>query len=105
MIGEDSMKHHCQKKDFFSHLNMKNITDADYAHTKRICKDFKIENLGEYHNLYVQSDTLLLTDIFDNFRNMCFEILELDPACFRTTERLAWQAVFKKDQSKIRSIN
>ena len=43
--------------DFYSHLNMEDITDADYAHTKRICKDFEIKDLAEYHDLYVQSNT------------------------------------------------
>ena len=47
---------------------------------KRISTDFEIKNLGEYPNLYVQSNTLLLADIFENFRNMCLEINELDPA-------------------------
>ena len=49
---------------------MEDITDADYAHTKRVCKDFEIKNLGEYHDSYVQSDTSLLPDVFENFRNM-----------------------------------
>ena len=56
-----------EKEDFYSHLNMEDITDADYAHVKRVCKDFEIKNLREYHNLYVQSDTLLLADVFENF--------------------------------------
>ena len=49
MIGKNSMKFYYlkKKKDFYSHLNMEDITDADYAHTKRICKDFKIRNLGD----------------------------------------------------------
>ena len=46
-------------------------------HAKRVCKDFQIKNLGEYHDLYVQSDTLGLTDVFENFQNSCFEIYEL----------------------------
>ena len=58
-----------EKEDFYSHLNMEDITGADYAHTKRVCKDFKIKNLGEYHDLFVQRDTLLLADVFSNFRN------------------------------------
>ena len=70
------------EKYFYSHLNLNDITDGDYAHEKRACKDFKIKNLGEYHDLYVQSDTLLLADVFENFRNMCIEIYELDPAKF-----------------------
>ena len=52
-----------EKEDFYSHLNMKNITDADYAHAKKVCKDFEIKYLGEYHDLYVQSHTLLLADL------------------------------------------
>ena len=56
-----------EKKDFYSHLNMKNITDADYAHIKRVCKDFGIKKLGEYNYLHVQSNTLLLADVFENF--------------------------------------
>ena len=56
-----------EKEDFYSHLNMEDITDADYAHTKRVCKDFEIKNIGEYHDLYVQSDKLLLADVFQNF--------------------------------------
>ena len=50
-----------EKEDFYSHLNMEDITEADYAHAKRVCKDFKIKNLLEYHDLqHIQSDTLLL---------------------------------------------
>ena len=68
---------------------MKDITGIDYAHTKRVCRDFEIKNLGEYHDLYVQSDTLLSVDIFENFRNMWFEIYELDPAKFLSASGLA----------------
>ena len=90
------MKHHyLKKKDFCNHLNMENITDADYAHTKTICKDFEMKNLREYHDLYVQSDTLLLVGVFENFRNMSLKVYELDPAPSR----------FKKHKSKIRSFN
>ena len=53
---------------------MEDITDADYAHRKRVCKNFEIKNVGEYHDLYVQSDTLLLGDVFESFRNMCLKI-------------------------------
>ena len=56
-----------EKEDFCSHLNMDDITDADYVLVKRVCKDFEIKHLGQYHDLYVQSDTLLLADVFENF--------------------------------------
>ena len=57
-------------ENFYSHLNMEDITDAVYAHAERACKDFEIKNLEEYHDLYVQDDTLLLANVFENFRNM-----------------------------------
>ena len=57
-------------EEFYSNLNIEDITDADYAQAKIFCKDFEIKNLGELHDLYVQSDTLLLADILENFRNM-----------------------------------
>ena len=78
-LSENSLT---EKENFCSHLNMEDITDTDYMHTKRVCKDFDIKNLGEYHDLYIQSDTLLLTDVFENFQNMCFEIYGLDRAHF-----------------------
>ena len=70
---------------------MEDITDADYAHAKRVCKDFEIKSLGEYHDLYVQSNTLLLADVFENFRNMCINIYELDPAKCLSAPGLAWK--------------
>ena len=80
-----------EKEDFYSHLNMEDITDADYAHVKRICKDFDIKNLGEYHDLYVQNDTLLLLDVFEDFENMRIKIYEPDPAKKFSAPQLTWQ--------------
>ena len=74
-----------KKEDFYSHLNVEDITNADYAQAKRVCKDFQIKNLGEYHDLFVRSDTLLLAGVFENFRNMCVRIYKLDPAKFLST--------------------
>ena len=70
---------------------MEDITDADYPHAKIVCKDFEIKKLGEYHDLYVQSDTLLLPDVFENLRNMCLKIYELDPEIFISVYGLAWR--------------
>ena len=80
------------KEAFYSRLNMEDITDVDYRHAKKVFKEFKMNNLGEYHNLYIQSDTLLLADVYENFRNKCIEIYELDPAHFLSAPGLAWQA-------------
>ena len=56
-----------EKKDFHSNLSMKDITEADHAHGKRVCKDIKVKYLGRYHDLCVKSATLLLADVFENF--------------------------------------
>ena len=89
------------KESSYSNLNMENIDDIDYRHGNNIFKRFKLKNLGEYHNLYVQSDTLLLADVFEKFRNKCLEVYELDPAHFLSLPGLAWQACLKKTNVKL----
>ena len=84
------------KGSFYSNLTMEDISDTDYAHANNVFKKFDIKNLGEYHDLYVRSDTLLLADIFENFRNACMKNCELDPAHFVSLPGLAWQACLKK---------
>ena len=93
------------KEAFYSSLNLEDITDVDQRHAKRVLKSLNNKNLGDYHNLYVQSDTLLLADVFENFRNKCIEIYELDPAHFFICTRISMASLFKKDRSKIRIIN
>ena len=85
-----------EKEDFYSHLNMGDITDADYTHAKRVCKDFEIKHLGEYHDLYIQRDMLLLADVFENLQNMCLETYELDPAKSPSAAGLACHAALRK---------
>ena len=103
MIGKNSMKHHYKiKNDFYSHLNMEDSTNVDKAHVKRVCKYFEIKGLGEYHDLYVQSNKLLLADVFQKFKNMCFKMYKLDPAKKIFISRISKAKSFKKDQSKIR---
>ena len=79
-----------EKEDFYIQLTMEDITNADHAHAKRVFKDYERKNLVEYHDLYIQSDTLLLADVFENFRNMCINIYELDPAKFLSATGIAW---------------
>ena len=77
-----------EKEDFYSHLNMKDITNADYTPVKRVCKNFEIKHLDEFYNFHVQSNTLLLAVVFENFRNMCLEIYKLNTARFPTAPGL-----------------
>ena len=89
------------KESFYSSLNMENIDDIDYRHGNNVLKKFKLKNLGEYHDLYVQSDTLLLAHVFENFRNMCIKVYDLDPAHFLSLPGLAWQVYLKKANVKL----
>ena len=89
------------KKAFYRELDLEDITYKEYAHTQKVFKEFKLKNLGDYHDLYVQSYTLLLADVFENFRNKCIEIYELDPAHFLSAPGLAWQAYLKKTEVEL----
>ena len=75
---------------------MENISETDYRHANNVFKKFKLNNLGDYHDLYIQSNILLLADVFHNFRKACIETYELDPAHFISLPGLAWQACLKK---------
>ena len=70
------------KEAFYNNLNMEDITDVDYRHGKTAFEYLINKYLGDYHDLYVQSDTLLLPDVLESFRNMCIKVYELDPAHF-----------------------
>ena len=89
------------KESFYSSLNMENIEDIDYRHGNNVFKRFKFKNVGEYDDLYVQSDTLLLADVFENFTKMCLKVYELDPAHSLSGPGLAWQACLKKTDVKL----
>ena len=64
-----------EKEEFYNNLDMEDITDREYMHVERACKDFEIKRIGEYHDLYRKSDTLLLADVFENFRKTCMKII------------------------------
>ena len=84
------------KKAFRSELNLKGISDKEYAHAQKVWNVFGIKTLGKYFDLYVQSDTLLLADVFEKFRNKCIEIYGLDPAHFFDCTRLSLANLLKK---------
>ena len=62
------------KESFYNELNKEHITDEDYVLAQKVWKEFNLKNVVECHDLYVQSDTLLLADVFENFRDKCLEI-------------------------------
>ena len=77
------------KKAFYSELYLEDITDKEYVYAQKVFEELKLKILGDYHDLCVQSNTLLLADVFENFRNKCIEIYELDPAHFLSAPGLA----------------
>ena len=92
------------KEDFFSILNNEHITDEDYNHALNVWKTFSLKNMGEYHDLYLTSDILLLADVFENFRKTCLEYYKLDPCHYFTSPGLAWDAMLKMTKIKLELI-
>ena len=93
-----------EKENFYGNLNMEDVTDADYMDTKRVCKDFEIKDLGEYHDLYLNRDTSRLVDVFENFRKTCLKIYNLDRVKFLLVLGLAQQAALKKTEVKLKLL-
>ena len=88
------------KKYFYSELTLEDISDKDYEHAQKVFKEY-CTDMGDYHDLYVQTDTLLLADVFEKFREKCIEIYGIDPSSFHSAPGLAWQASFKKTGVKL----
>ena len=83
------------KDDFYSQLSDEGISDSDSERAKIIWKHFNIYNMGEYHDLYLKTGVLLLTDIFENFRDVCMKYYGLDPALYYTLPNFAFDAMLK----------
>ena len=84
-----------RKEDFYSNMNNEHISDEDYCHAKKVWNTFQLQTMGEYHNLYLQSDILLLADVFENFRKTCLQYYKLDPCHYFTSPGLSWDAMLK----------
>ncbi|XP_046851910.1 uncharacterized protein LOC124445250 [Xenia sp. Carnegie-2017] len=83
------------KEAFYSKLSGESITDGEYAHGKRVWDAFGCASLGDYHDLYLRTDVLLLADIFENFQKLCLERYRLDPAHYYTSPGLSWDVLLK----------
>ena len=83
------------KEAFYFKLTGEGITDEDYQHAQTVWKEFNIESMKDYQNLYNLSDVLLLADVFENFRNIWTNQYELDPAWYYSAPGLAWDAAIK----------
>ena len=90
-----------EKETFYSSLSGQGITDEDYAHAKQVWETFGCQNLEDYHNLYVATDSLLLADVFENFRKVCQEKYGLDPAHYYSAPGLSWDALLKKTRVEL----
>ena len=83
------------KEAFYSRLTGEDISNEDYEHAKNVWDVFGMKNLQDYHDLYIETDVLLLADVFENFRNICMENYKLDPAHYFTAPGLTWDACLK----------
>ena len=90
-----------KKEDFFSIMNNEHITDEEYQHAQNVWNEFGLSSMGEYHDLYLKSDILLLTDVFENFRKACQQYYGLDPAHYFTSPGLSWDAMLKMTETEL----
>ena len=80
---------------FFSKLTGEGITEADYEHAQNVWREFGINNLGEYNDLYLNTDVVLLADVFEDFWETCIKHYGLDPGHYYTAPGLSWDAFLK----------
>ena len=83
------------KEAFYSRLSGEGITEEDYKHALNVWDVFKMKTFKDYHELYNETDVLLLADVFENFRNNNLKIYNLDPAHYFTAPGLSWDACLK----------
>ena len=89
------------KSAFYSKLTKQKCSDEDYEHAQKVWKEFKMKTMKDYHDLYLELDVLLLTDVFENFREVCLNNYKLDPAWYLTAPGLSWDAMLKVTEIKL----
>ena len=90
-----------EQKDFFSSLTDSHISDDDYLHAQKVWKEFEIQNIAEYVQLYMKVDVLLLADIFEQFCENSLKAYRLDPCHYFTAPGLSWDAMLKITKIKL----
>ena len=93
-----------EKQDFYSILNNEHISDEQYKHAQNVWNTFNLKTMGDYHDLYLKSDILLLADVFENFRKTCLQNYKLDPCHYFTSPGLSWDAMLKMTNIKLELI-
>ena len=94
-----------KKASFFSRLNQEKVTDENYQRAQKVWEEFSCQNMGEFHDLYLKTDVLLLADVMESFRKLCEKNYELDPAHYFTTPGLAWDAMLKITEVKLELLD
>ncbi|XP_050509169.1 uncharacterized protein LOC126886339 [Diabrotica virgifera virgifera] len=92
------------KIQFYSKLNDEEISEEDYAHAQKVWENFNIKDLGEYSDLYLKTDVLLLADCFENFRKMCNRTYNLDPAHYFTLPGYTWDCMLKYTKCQLETL-
>ena len=90
---------------FYSNLKMSGVSDGDYKHACSIWREFRIRNMGEYHNLYLRTDVVLLANVFESFRRVCLENYGLDPSPFYIALGVSMESLFKENWGALEIID
>ncbi|XP_073254782.1 uncharacterized protein [Porites lutea] len=112
-LKEDKVRDHCHftetclppKEEFYSKLNDEDISDDDYKHAIKVWNTFGCNTIRDYHDLYLKSDVLLLSDVFENFRKTCLKHYKLDPVHYYTSPGLAWDACLKETGQQLELLH
>ena len=89
------------KSEFYNKRTDAEISEVDYEHAQKVWNPFCMINFGQYHDIYLKSDTILLADVFENFRRICQTYYQLDPAHYHSSPGLAWEAMLKMSGVKL----